>query len=177
MHQDFQPAVYIFASRRNGTLYTGVTSDLLARIHQHRIGAVRGFTRKYDVKLLVWFEQHTTMHSAITREKRIKKWNRAWKLDRSRLTIPTGATSPKSSASRRSNPNSSFPRKREGSFTSLSSFPRKREPAKAHPNLHSSFPRKREPSKSRNASGSWQTAPAVFLRTLGSRFRGNDEVR
>jgi putative endonuclease len=81
MHADFQPCVYILASKRNGTLYTGVTSDLLARIQQHRGGMVRGFTRKYGIKLLVWFEQHPTMHSAITREKCIKKWNRAWKLE------------------------------------------------------------------------------------------------
>jgi putative endonuclease len=81
MHEDFSPTVYLLASRRNGTLYVGVTSNLLARIHQHRIGAVRGFTHKYGVKLLVWFEQHATMESAITREKRIKKWNRAWKLE------------------------------------------------------------------------------------------------
>ena len=80
MHQDFQPCVYLLASKRNGTLYVGVTSNLLARIHQHRTGAVRGFTREYAVKQLVWFEQHATMDSAITREKRIKKWNRAWKL-------------------------------------------------------------------------------------------------
>ena len=81
MHADFQPCVYLLASRRSGTLYAGVTSNLLARIQQHRIGLVRGFTRNYGVKLLVWFEQHPTMHSAITREKQIKKWNRAWKLD------------------------------------------------------------------------------------------------
>jgi putative endonuclease len=81
MHEDFQPIVYLLASKRNGTLYTGVTSNLLARIHQHRLGAVRGFTREYGVKLLVWFEQHATMDSAIMREKRIKKWNRAWKLE------------------------------------------------------------------------------------------------
>ena len=80
MHQDFQPCAYLLASKRNGTLYIGVTSNLLARIHQHRTGAVRGFTREYAVKQLVWFEQHATMDSAITREKRIKKWNRAWKL-------------------------------------------------------------------------------------------------
>jgi len=80
VHQDFQPCVYLLASKRNGTLYVGVTSNLLARIHQHRTGAVRGFTREYAVKQLVWFEQHATMDSAITREKRIKKWNRAWKL-------------------------------------------------------------------------------------------------
>jgi putative endonuclease len=80
MHADFQPCVYLLASKRNGTLYIGVTSNLLARIHHHRNGAVRGFTPDYGVKLLVWFEQHATMESAITREKRIKKWNRAWKL-------------------------------------------------------------------------------------------------
>ena len=81
MHEDFQPTVYILASKRNGTLYTGVTSNLLARTHQHRTGEIRGFTRDYGIKLLVWFEQHGTMESAITREKHIKKWNRAWKLE------------------------------------------------------------------------------------------------
>jgi putative endonuclease len=81
MHDDFQPCVYLLASKRNGTLYVGVTSNLLVRIHQHRIGAVRGFTSEYGINLLVWFEQHATMDSAITREKRIKKWNRAWKLE------------------------------------------------------------------------------------------------
>jgi putative endonuclease len=81
MHEDFQPTVYLLASRRNGTLYVGVTSNVVARVHQHRVGAVRGFTRQYGVKLLVWFEQHPTMESAIIREKRIKKWNRAWKLE------------------------------------------------------------------------------------------------
>jgi putative endonuclease len=80
MHPNFAPTVYLLASKRNGTLYAGVTSDLPARTHQHRIGAVRGFTRDYGVRMLVWFEQHSTMESAITREKRIKKWNRAWKL-------------------------------------------------------------------------------------------------
>ena len=80
MHEDFQPAVYILASRRNGTLYTGVTSNLPARIQQHRDGLAPGFAWRYSVKQLVWFEQHPTMESAITREKRIKKWNRAWKL-------------------------------------------------------------------------------------------------
>ena len=81
MQRDFGPTVYLLASRRNGTLYCGVTSDLLGRIHQHREGLVRGFTADYGVKMLVWFEQHGTMESAIQREKRIKKWNRAWKLD------------------------------------------------------------------------------------------------
>jgi putative endonuclease len=81
MRPDFSPTLYLLASRRNGTLYAGVTSNLVARIHQHREALVRGFTRDDGVKLLVWFEQHPTMKSAITREKRIKKWNRAWKLE------------------------------------------------------------------------------------------------
>ena len=58
-----------------------MTSDLAARMNHHRMGAVPGFTQEYDVKLLVWFEQHSTMEEAIAREKRIKKWNRAWKLE------------------------------------------------------------------------------------------------
>jgi putative endonuclease len=81
MQREFGPFVYILASQRNGTLYTGVTSDLLARIYQHRNGLLPGFTRDHGVKLLVWFEQHATMERAIIREKRIKKWNRAWKLE------------------------------------------------------------------------------------------------
>ena len=81
MRPDFQPTVYILASKRNGTLYTGVTSEPLARIHQHRTEMVPGFTREFGVRTLVWFEQHATMESAILREKRIKKWNRAWKLE------------------------------------------------------------------------------------------------
>lgn len=75
-----QPCVYILASKRNGTLYIGVTSDLIARLHQHRIGTVSGFTQEYNVKQLMWFEQHGTMEEAILREKRLKKWNRAWKI-------------------------------------------------------------------------------------------------
>ena len=73
--------VYMLASRRKGTLYIGVTSNLLARLAQHRAGTVRGFARRYSVKLLVWFELHSTMEHAIVRKKRIKKWNRAWKLE------------------------------------------------------------------------------------------------
>jgi len=72
--------VYILASRRNGTLYTGVTSDLIGRIWQHKNEVTPGFTSKYDVKILVWFETHLDIHAAITREKRIKRWRRAWKL-------------------------------------------------------------------------------------------------
>ena len=80
MRPDSIPTVYLLASRQNGTLYVGVTSDLMARLWQHRTEAVADFTRDYDVKRLVGFEQHATMDSAITCEKRIKKWNRAWKL-------------------------------------------------------------------------------------------------
>jgi len=81
MREVFLPTVYILASQRNGTLYTGVTSNLLARLHQHREAAVPSFTRRYNVALLVWCEQHDVMESAILRERRIKKWERAWKLD------------------------------------------------------------------------------------------------
>jgi putative endonuclease len=76
-----QPAVYILASKRNGTLYVGVTSNLVSRIEAHRSGSVDGFTKKYGVRNLVYFELHADMYEAIQREKRIKKWNRAWKLE------------------------------------------------------------------------------------------------
>jgi putative endonuclease len=69
----------MLASERNGTLYVGVTSDLVKRVWQHRTDSVEGFTQKHGVHLLVWYEQHETMVSAITREKQLKKWNRAWK--------------------------------------------------------------------------------------------------
>jgi putative endonuclease len=72
--------VYILASRRNGMLYIGMTDDLARRSWEHRTGAVPGFTRKYGVKMLVWFEQHETRESALQRERQLKKWNRAWKL-------------------------------------------------------------------------------------------------
>ena len=75
-----QPAVYILASQRNGTLYTGVTSELSKRIWEHKDGATEGFTKRYGVHLLVYFELHSDMLSAIAREKQIKKWNRAWKI-------------------------------------------------------------------------------------------------
>jgi len=75
-----QPCVYILASQRNGTLYTGVTSDLIKRVWEHKNDQAEGFTKKYAVHLLVYFEQHEDMNAAITREKQIKKWNRAWKL-------------------------------------------------------------------------------------------------
>jgi putative endonuclease len=72
--------VYILASRRNGTLYIGMTDDLVRRAWEHRIGAVPGFTKKYGIKMLVGFEQHETRESAFQRERQLKKWNRAWKL-------------------------------------------------------------------------------------------------
>jgi len=75
-----QPAIYILASKRNGTLYIGVTSDLRKRIWQHREGVVEGFTRKYNVKRLVHFELLEHMPAAIARENELKKWKRAWKL-------------------------------------------------------------------------------------------------
>ena len=68
-----EPAVYLMASRRNGTLYVGVTSNLIQRVWQHRNHVAPGFTDKYDVTRLVWFEQHATMASAIAREKAIKR--------------------------------------------------------------------------------------------------------
>jgi putative endonuclease len=86
---DRTPVVYIVASGRNGTLYTGVTSDLPARIHQHRTGAFKGFTADYGCKLLVWFEVHAEMEPAILREKRIKEWKRAWKLELIERDNPT----------------------------------------------------------------------------------------
>ena len=76
-----QPCVYILASRRNGTLYVGVTSDLTKRAWEHRNAAVEGFTKRYAIRTLVWFEAHDTMESAITREKAIKEWKRRWKLE------------------------------------------------------------------------------------------------
>ena len=75
-----QPAVYILASERNGTLYVGVTSDLVGRTWQHREHVVDGFTKKYQVTMLVWFEMHGDMQSAIQREKQIKAWKREWKI-------------------------------------------------------------------------------------------------
>ena len=76
-----RPCVYILASKRNGTLYVGVTSDLGGRVWQHRSSAVDGFTRHYHVHRLVFAEFHQTMADAILRERRIKKWRRAWKLE------------------------------------------------------------------------------------------------
>jgi putative endonuclease len=75
-----RPSVYIVAGRRNGTLYIGVTSDLIKRIWAHRSDAVEGFTKRYGVHTLVYFEMHDSMREAIAREKALKEWKRAWKI-------------------------------------------------------------------------------------------------
>jgi putative endonuclease len=72
--------VYILCSKQNGTLYTGVTSNLVKRVYEHKNNLADGFTRKYYVHLLIWYEVHQTAESAITREKQIKTWKRSWKL-------------------------------------------------------------------------------------------------
>ena len=74
------PCVYLLASKRNGMLYAGVTSDLIKRVWGHRNHVTKGFTSKYGVGMLVWYEVHETMDSAIQHEKAIKEWRRAWKL-------------------------------------------------------------------------------------------------
>lgn len=76
-----QPCVYILSNQRNGTLYTGVTSNLVQRVWQHKNDLVDGFTKKYQAHMLVWYEQHESMESAILREKQIKEWKRQWKLE------------------------------------------------------------------------------------------------
>ena len=75
-----QPCLYILASRRNGTLYIGVTNDVARRVWEHRSGAVEGFTKDHTIHMLVYVEFHATMPDAILREKQMKKWRRAWKL-------------------------------------------------------------------------------------------------
>jgi putative endonuclease len=72
--------VYLLASQRNGTLYLGVTNDLVRRTWEHKTDAAAGFTSRYGVHQLVWYEVHESIEAAITREKQMKKWNRAWKL-------------------------------------------------------------------------------------------------
>ena len=72
--------VYILCNKRNGTLYTGITSDLIKRIYEHKNNLVEGFTRKYNIHRLVWYEIHETAETAISREKQIKAWKRQWKL-------------------------------------------------------------------------------------------------
>ena len=76
-----QPCVYLLASRRNGTLYVGVTSDIIKRIWEHKNDIVEGFTKRYVVHTLVWYEMHENMESAILREKTVKGWKRQWKLE------------------------------------------------------------------------------------------------
>ena len=73
--------VYILASRRNGTLYIGITNNLVRRAYEHKMGFIRGFTSRYNVHRLVYYEQTTDINSALQREKQLKKWNRKWKLD------------------------------------------------------------------------------------------------
>jgi putative endonuclease len=73
--------VYMLCSKRNGTLYTGVTSDLIKRVYEHKNGLTEGFTKTYGVHRLVWYELHGAAETAIPREKQIKKWNRDWKLE------------------------------------------------------------------------------------------------
>ncbi|WP_303674470.1 GIY-YIG nuclease family protein [Vampirovibrio chlorellavorus] len=80
MRQVNQYYCYILASTRNGTLYTGVTSDLLRRVYEHKAKIMPGFSSDYEVQQLVWFETHDSIENALLREKRIKKWNRRWKL-------------------------------------------------------------------------------------------------
>ena len=75
-----QPCVYLLASKRNGTLYVGVISDLVQRVWQHKNDLVEGFSKRYGVHTLVWYEECGTMEAAISREKAIKEWKRAWKI-------------------------------------------------------------------------------------------------
>jgi putative endonuclease len=75
-----QPCVYMLSSQRNGTLYIGVTSDLIKRVYQHRMGMADGFTKRYGIHDLVWYEIHEMMESAILREKQLKKWSRIAKI-------------------------------------------------------------------------------------------------
>lgn len=80
MHANFQPAVYVMANRKHGTIYVGVTSDLPKRAWQHREGTIDGFTKRHRCKKLVWFELHSTMEYAILREKQLKAGSRAKKV-------------------------------------------------------------------------------------------------
>ncbi len=73
--------VYIMASQQNGTLYVGVTNDLVRRVFEHKSDAVDGFTKRYKVHMLVWFESTSSIEAAILREKQLKNWRRSWKLN------------------------------------------------------------------------------------------------
>ena len=83
-----QPCVYILASERNGTLYIGVTSDLVKRVWEHKSDFVDGFTKQHQVHDLVWYETSESMESTITREKQLKEWKRQWKIDLIEKTNP-----------------------------------------------------------------------------------------
>ena len=86
---DKQPVVYIMASKRNGTLYLGVTSNWVQRVWQHKNDVIGGFTQKYRVHQLVYYEVFEDMNTAITREKQLKKWNRSWKINLIEKKNPT----------------------------------------------------------------------------------------
>jgi putative endonuclease len=105
-----QPAVYILASKRNGTLYIGVTSDLQKRTWEHKSNTVEGFTKKHGVHQLIYYELHDDMVSAITREKQMKKWDRAWKLELIEKHNPDGKICGMTSFKKRG---TGFPRARE----------------------------------------------------------------
>ena len=83
------PCVCILASKPDGTLYIGVTANLTQRIWQHKNNLIEGFTKRYDIHRLVWYELHESMESAIQKEKAIKKWNRAWKIELIEKNNPT----------------------------------------------------------------------------------------
>ena len=83
-----QPCVYMLASKRNGTLYIGVTSDLIKRVYQHRMELVEGFTKRYGIHDLVWYEVHEILESAIQREKQLKNWSRRAKITLLERTNP-----------------------------------------------------------------------------------------
>ena len=83
-----QPCVYLLASKRNGTLYVGVTSNLVQRVWQHKNDLAEGFTRRYRIHMLVWYEQCESMQAAIVREKAIKEWKRVWKIRLIEMTNP-----------------------------------------------------------------------------------------
>jgi putative endonuclease len=80
LHREHRYFIYMLASGRNGTLYTGVTNNLVRRIAEHRDGRMRGFTRRYGVTILVWYGEFGDVQDAIAREKQVKGWNRAWKI-------------------------------------------------------------------------------------------------
>lgn len=84
-----RPCVYIVTNHRHGTLYIGVTSDIARRAYEHREGVIDGFTRKYGLKQLAWYEMHQTMEAAIAREKQMKAWQRSWKIKTIEKMNPT----------------------------------------------------------------------------------------